>query len=195
MARAPIPRRPEFAQILVAFNRRIRRLEVNRTVVRAGTAHYLINPTDSDVSSWSPDWSAATKEHDTIGCETSTPGIVVPPEWLYWAHVTFEIRMASAPAAGDFLQWAAMQNGTAYDTTSFGTYKYDPLTDSSSGDGPPQTFGATVIGASGENADAGVFMQTVTTALGASFTPQAAAIAITAIQLYAPGFPSAGIVT
>lgn len=197
MPRAVIPRNRPIERILASFNARIRRLEVNRdSKLQCGTALFTVAGSASYATSWTPDWTTATKEQDTIGCSLASGGIILPPQWFFCAHVVWTINAEAPPPTGEFMQWTALQDGTfsAADNTPLGELRYDPLFDSS-GSNPAQTFGATVIGATGTWSNGGVFMGVATTTLGTTFKPYEAAIAITGEQLYAPGFPHATVGT
>lgn len=188
-----IPRNRSVERILATFNSRIRRLEVNHfgTPI-AGIALYTIG-SGSAGTSWTPDFSSATQVIDTIGCEAADSGLYIPQSWLWVAEVVFEVNTSSPPPTGDFLYWSATSDGDFSTETDIGLgeYRSDILFDSSAEDAAPQTFGATVGGATGFNDYAGVFVSEVESQLGTEFTPQAAGIGLWGIQLFTEGFPHA----
>jgi hypothetical protein len=184
---SPVPRKPTLARMLGRDHRRIRRLEVNRTPMTGlpgcGVALAYYEPAPAEgaggvfpTALWTPDLADLTVTTDTIGVTALSDRLGLPPGWLWWAHLDFQLQTSAPPVAGDFLCWSLL------DRAGYGEFRYDPLLDTSGG-GDSQAFGGTVIGASG-TLDDGIYLGAVKSALGTTFTPLQVNIAVTALGPY-----------
>lgn len=174
--RAIIPRRGEVDQIIAGFGQRVRRLEVNRTNPRTGTAAYKATYGGAPAAAtWTPNFSAATVLNigppgaDSIGLAIGSSGVTVPPGWLVTATVQFQIMTSIAPPTGEALEWSVAVGSGATDP-AVAVARNDVLVNSTT---LAQTFGATIIApASVAGNGLGIYVNnTMKTLLGTAFVP------------------------
>lgn len=182
MPQAVLPRDRGFFEQLNHLYGRVRRLEVNKNLPRAGTAIYDEAYSLSAGATWTPDFTGATQTAgDEIGLILDSSGVDVPQGWIAWVTVVLSLS-CTAPPAGEALEWAlGLGDGV-------GVQRSDVMLNGA------QTVAGTVCAASGWAASGPlpVRVGSVQSAFGSLFTPTHMTILATAIQLPVGGYPISG---
>ena len=206
---APIPRRPRLARSLGRDQMRIRRLEVTAvaSIPTAATATIQSAAAAAAAATYDVDFTDPTASlGDDIGVTVKTgtdngnpvSGFFLPPGWVYVANASFLVKTAAAPAAGEFLKWylEAIPSGTE---GVHGSYRFDPLYDTSGLLTPFQNIG-TSVGATGSDGSLGgehgaqVVLGRIESSAGTLFTVTSFVLEVWGIKVGPfPGFSGTGV--
>lgn len=177
MSNTAVAHRPTLAKTLGRYGSRIRRLEINarETQPTTGLAQYEATYTLSATATWTPDFSSAVNQFDSIGCTPEPGGLSIPSGWMWWA-TAFLVASAATVVAGDFLLYGLDYTLSG---TNYAAQQATPIRT----DGAPQAFSAFASGGTYTALTVVGIAAAVKSMFGTEFVPASIAILVTGIEI------------